>query len=166
MVPSGHLSGLSEGTHTSNPPSQPEDSTAWDSFQVSSGSNIRRIKSTNQTADSFCLFLLQSSDSIDTDIPAAPSLLLSPDPPTLSQPTLSGSTSGSSALDELDLLGKSLLQQSLPPEGLQVKWYLLFCPHPRVRGCQGRSLLHGRVADGSTFGSVWRCWRGTARYPC
>ncbi|TWW69480.1 ADP-ribosylation factor-binding protein GGA1-like isoform X1 [Takifugu flavidus] len=88
--------GLSEGTHTSNPPSQPEDSTAWDSFQ--------------------------SSDSIDADIPAAPSLLLSPDPPTLSQPTLSGSTSGSSALDELDLLGKSLLQQSLPPEGLQVKW--------------------------------------------
>uniref|UniRef100_H3CET9 Golgi associated, gamma adaptin ear containing, ARF binding protein 1 n=1 Tax=Tetraodon nigroviridis TaxID=99883 RepID=H3CET9_TETNG len=88
--------GLSEGTHTSNPPSQPEDSTAWDSFQ--------------------------SSDSIDADLPAAPSLLLSPDPPPLSQPTLSGSTSGSSALDELDLLGKSLLQQSLPPEGLQVKW--------------------------------------------
>uniref|UniRef100_A0A3Q1EDB4 Golgi associated, gamma adaptin ear containing, ARF binding protein 1 n=1 Tax=Acanthochromis polyacanthus TaxID=80966 RepID=A0A3Q1EDB4_9TELE len=84
--------GLSEGTHASNPPSQPEDSTAWDSFQ--------------------------SSDSIDADIPAAPSLLLSPDPPPLS----SGSTPGNSALDELDLLGKTLLQQSLPPEGLQVKW--------------------------------------------
>ncbi|XP_056143160.1 ADP-ribosylation factor-binding protein GGA1-like isoform X2 [Lampris incognitus] len=84
--------GLSEGTHTSNPASQPEDSTAWDSFQ--------------------------SSDSIDTDTPAAPSLLLSPDPPAQSQPP----SSGSSALDELDLLGKTLLQQSLPPEGLQVKW--------------------------------------------
>uniref|UniRef100_UPI003AAF9E63 ADP-ribosylation factor-binding protein GGA1-like isoform X5 n=1 Tax=Centroberyx gerrardi TaxID=166262 RepID=UPI003AAF9E63 len=88
--------GLSEGTHTSNPASQPEDSTAWDSFQ--------------------------SSDSIDADIPAAPSLLLSPDPPSHSQPLSSGSTPGSSALDELDLLGKTLLQQSLPPEGLQVKW--------------------------------------------
>ncbi|KAG7216236.1 hypothetical protein INR49_029087 [Caranx melampygus] len=88
--------GLSEGTHTSNPPSQPEDSTAWDSFQ--------------------------SSDSIDTDTPAAPSLLLSPDPPSHSQPLSSGSTPGNSALDELDLLGKTLLQQSLPPEGLQVKW--------------------------------------------
>nr|XP_046271271.1 ADP-ribosylation factor-binding protein GGA1-like [Scatophagus argus] len=88
--------GLSEGTHTSNPPSQPEDSTAWDSFQ--------------------------SSDSIDADIPAAPSLLLSPDPPAHSQPLSSGSTPGNSALDELDLLGKTLLQQSLPPEGLQVKW--------------------------------------------
>ncbi|XP_074553688.1 ADP-ribosylation factor-binding protein GGA1-like isoform X2 [Halichoeres trimaculatus] len=88
--------GLSEGTHTSNPPSQPEDSIAWDSFQ--------------------------SSDSIDTDIPAAPSLLLSPDPPSHSQLLSSGSTPGNSALDELDLLGKTLLQQSLPPEGLQVKW--------------------------------------------
>ncbi|KAM9473498.1 ADP-ribosylation factor-binding protein GGA1-like [Salvelinus alpinus] len=89
--------GLSEGTHTSNPASQPEDSTAWDSFQ--------------------------SSDSVDiTDIPAAPSVLLSPDPLPYTQPLSTGATSGSSALDELDLLGKTLLQQSLPPEGLQVKW--------------------------------------------
>uniref|UniRef100_A0A1A8M9Z5 Golgi-associated, gamma adaptin ear containing, ARF binding protein 1 n=1 Tax=Nothobranchius pienaari TaxID=704102 RepID=A0A1A8M9Z5_9TELE len=88
--------GLSEGTHTSNPPSHPEDSTAWDSFQ--------------------------SSDSIDADITAAPSLLLSPDPPSQPHHPSSGSAPGSSALDELDLLGKTLLQQSLPPEGLQVKW--------------------------------------------
>ncbi|CDQ75114.1 unnamed protein product [Oncorhynchus mykiss] len=89
--------GLSEGTHTSNPASQPEDSTAWDSFQ--------------------------SSDSVDiTDIPAAPSVLLSPDRLPYTQPLSTGATSGSSALDELDLLGKKLLQQSLPPEGLQVKW--------------------------------------------
>ncbi|XP_061415026.1 ADP-ribosylation factor-binding protein GGA1 isoform X2 [Lethenteron reissneri] len=30
--------------------------------------------------------------------------------------------SGPSGLEELDLLGKTLLQQSLPPQGLQVKW--------------------------------------------
>uniref|UniRef100_A0A674BV53 Golgi associated, gamma adaptin ear containing, ARF binding protein 1 n=1 Tax=Salmo trutta TaxID=8032 RepID=A0A674BV53_SALTR len=73
------------------------DCTAWDSFQ--------------------------SSDSVDiTDIPAAPSVLLSPDPLPYTQPLSTGATSGSSALDELDLLGKTLLQQSLPPEGLQVKW--------------------------------------------
>ncbi|XP_014059248.2 ADP-ribosylation factor-binding protein GGA1 [Salmo salar] len=89
--------GLSEGTYTSDPASQPEDCTAWDSFQ--------------------------SSDSVDiTDIPAAPSVLLSPDPLPYTQPLSTGATSGSSALDELDLLGKTLLQQSLPPEGLQVKW--------------------------------------------
>ncbi|XP_015248881.1 PREDICTED: ADP-ribosylation factor-binding protein GGA1-like [Cyprinodon variegatus] len=84
--------GLSEGTHPSNPMSQPEDSTAWDSFQ--------------------------SSDSIEADVQAAPSLLLNPDPLHHSQAV----NPGNSALDELDLLGKTLLQQSLPPEGLQVKW--------------------------------------------
>ncbi|KAK7939379.1 hypothetical protein WMY93_002705 [Mugilogobius chulae] len=88
--------GLSDGTHTSNPTSQPDDSTAWDSFQ--------------------------SSESIEADIPAAPSLLLSPDlpPPPLNRS--STSAQGNSALDELDLLGKTLLQQSLPPEGPHVKW--------------------------------------------
>uniref|UniRef100_A0A4W5PLI0 Golgi associated, gamma adaptin ear containing, ARF binding protein 1 n=1 Tax=Hucho hucho TaxID=62062 RepID=A0A4W5PLI0_9TELE len=74
--------GLSEGTHTSNPASQPEDSTAWDSFQVRGELN----------------------------------------PLPYTQPLSTGATSGSSALDELDLLGKTLLQQFLPPEGLQVKW--------------------------------------------
>uniref|UniRef100_A0A8C7PSU2 ADP-ribosylation factor-binding protein GGA1 n=1 Tax=Oncorhynchus mykiss TaxID=8022 RepID=A0A8C7PSU2_ONCMY len=82
--------GLSEGTHTSNPASQPEDSTAWDSFQV------------------------RTEDSTH--------VLLSPDRLPYTQPLSTGATSGSSALDELDLLGKKLLQQSLPPEGLQVKW--------------------------------------------
>lgn len=141
------LTGLSEGTHTSNPPSQPEDSTAWDSFQVSGGRIHLLLElwwSSDHLSDAHnflwnsCSFiicttifltpfhrLLQSSDSIDADIPAAPSLLLSPDPPTHSQPLSSGSTPGNSALDELDLLGKTLLQQSLPPEGLQVKWYLI-----------------------------------------
>ncbi|XP_056263926.1 ADP-ribosylation factor-binding protein GGA1-like [Pseudoliparis swirei] len=103
--------GLSEGTHTSNPPSQPEDSTAWDSFQ--------------------------SSDSIDADIPAAPSLL-SPDPASHSQPLSPGSTAGNSALDELDLLGKTLMQQSLPPEGLQVKWDKQQCK-PTLRDLQSKS---------------------------
>ncbi|KAI4791035.1 hypothetical protein KUCAC02_034251 [Chaenocephalus aceratus] len=104
--------GLSEGTHTSNPPSQPEDSTAWDSFQ--------------------------SSDSIDADIPAAPSLLLTPDPPSLSLPLSSGSTPGNSALDELDLLGKTLMQQSLPPEDQQVKWDKQLCK-PTLRDLQSKS---------------------------
>uniref|UniRef100_A0A8C4GWS4 ADP-ribosylation factor-binding protein GGA1 n=1 Tax=Dicentrarchus labrax TaxID=13489 RepID=A0A8C4GWS4_DICLA len=49
-------------------------------------------------------------------------IMVIPDPPSHSQPLSSGSTPGNSALDELDLLGKTLLQQSLPPEGLQVKW--------------------------------------------
>uniref|UniRef100_A0A8C7PRN5 ADP-ribosylation factor-binding protein GGA1 n=1 Tax=Oncorhynchus mykiss TaxID=8022 RepID=A0A8C7PRN5_ONCMY len=55
-------------------------------------------------------------------LPCSPSVLLSPDRLPYTQPLSTGATSGSSALDELDLLGKKLLQQSLPPEGLQVKW--------------------------------------------
>uniref|UniRef100_A0A8C7SI10 ADP-ribosylation factor-binding protein GGA1 n=1 Tax=Oncorhynchus mykiss TaxID=8022 RepID=A0A8C7SI10_ONCMY len=70
--------------HTSNPASQPEDSTTWDSFQD------RKQH-------------LHPADPKHWDPTRVP-------------------TSGSSALDELDLLGKKLLQQSLPPEGLQVKW--------------------------------------------
>ncbi|XP_061703046.1 ADP-ribosylation factor-binding protein GGA1 [Syngnathoides biaculeatus] len=85
--------GLSEGTQTSNPAG---DSTAWDSFQ--------------------------SSDSIDADIQAAPSLLLSPEPPPQSHPVSPASDPRGSVLDELDLLGKTLLQQSLPPESQHVKW--------------------------------------------
>uniref|UniRef100_A0A8C8C1Z1 ADP-ribosylation factor-binding protein GGA1 n=1 Tax=Oncorhynchus tshawytscha TaxID=74940 RepID=A0A8C8C1Z1_ONCTS len=66
---------------------------------------------------------LMSLGNVDIpDIPAAPSVLLSPDPLPYTQPLSTGATSGSSALDELDQLGKTLLQQSLPPEGLQVKW--------------------------------------------
>ncbi|RVE69152.1 hypothetical protein OJAV_G00075190 [Oryzias javanicus] len=111
--------GLSDGTHASNPPSQPEDSTAWDSFQ--------------------------SSESTEPDLPAAPSLLLSPDPPCLSQPHSSGSTPGNSALDELDLLGKTLLQQSLPPEGLQVKWDKQQSK-PTLRDLQNKSGTSSSVA--------------------
>ncbi|KAA0713152.1 ADP-ribosylation factor-binding protein GGA1 [Triplophysa tibetana] len=44
------------------------------------------------------------------------------------------------ALDDLDLLGKTLLQQSLPPESLQVKWDK-FQPHtkPTLRDLQIKS---------------------------
>uniref|UniRef100_A0A8C6SXQ8 Golgi associated, gamma adaptin ear containing, ARF binding protein 1 n=1 Tax=Neogobius melanostomus TaxID=47308 RepID=A0A8C6SXQ8_9GOBI len=91
----------------------PDDSTAWDSFQ--------------------------SSESIEADIPAAPSLLLSPDLPAPSHSRSSGSTPANSALDELDLLGKTLLQQSLPPEGPHVKWDK-HQPKPTLRDLQNKSV--------------------------
>ncbi|XP_034394680.1 ADP-ribosylation factor-binding protein GGA1-like isoform X1 [Cyclopterus lumpus] len=161
--------GLSEGTHTSNPLSQPEDSTAWDSFQVyyhySSGKQTQLIIIHLANTQNFIIhyhihasllsiqlqynqdihtticphtFYFQSSDSIDADIPAAPSLLLSPDPASHSQPLSSGSTPGNSALDELDLLGKTLMQQSLPPEDMQVKWDKQQCK-PTLRDLQSKS---------------------------
>uniref|UniRef100_A0A665W643 Golgi associated, gamma adaptin ear containing, ARF binding protein 1 n=1 Tax=Echeneis naucrates TaxID=173247 RepID=A0A665W643_ECHNA len=105
---------MSLGTHTSNPYNKQGDSVF---------------------SHTLCL---QSSDSIDADTTAAPNLLLSPDPPSISQPLSSGSTPGNSALDELDLLGKTLLQQSLPPEGLQVKWDKQLSK-PTLRDLQSKS---------------------------
>ncbi|XP_077024877.1 ADP-ribosylation factor-binding protein GGA1 isoform X4 [Tamandua tetradactyla] len=51
----------------------------------------------------------------------------SSEPPTLapsmdSRPSAQSSPLASSGLDDLDLLGKTLLQQSLPPESQQVRW--------------------------------------------
>uniref|UniRef100_A0A672F6E0 Golgi associated, gamma adaptin ear containing, ARF binding protein 1 n=1 Tax=Salarias fasciatus TaxID=181472 RepID=A0A672F6E0_SALFA len=107
--------------------------------EIVNGNNTSGLqKQTGESLYGMCVcfffpfaFCSQSSDSIDADVPAAPSLLLSPDPPSHSQPVSSGSTPGNSALDELDLLGKTLLQQSLPPEGLQVKWYRTSFKHRR-----------------------------------
>lgn len=62
------------------------------------------------------------SDSVDTPVPPVPAAVLLPSVTTPQAPA-SAPTSAVKALDELDVLGKTLLQQSLPPEGLQVKWY-------------------------------------------
>uniref|UniRef100_A0AC11CQW3 Golgi associated, gamma adaptin ear containing, ARF binding protein 1 n=1 Tax=Ovis aries TaxID=9940 RepID=A0AC11CQW3_SHEEP len=57
----------------------------------------------------------QSSDG--TEAPA-----LTPAPNVDSRPPAQTPPSASSGLDDLDLLGKTLLQQSLPPESQQVRW--------------------------------------------
>ncbi|XP_070363001.1 ADP-ribosylation factor-binding protein GGA1 isoform X3 [Equus asinus] len=57
----------------------------------------------------------QSSDGSE---PPAPT----PAPSTDSRPPTQTSLPSSSGLDDLDLLGKTLLQQSLPPESQQVRW--------------------------------------------
>ncbi|KAI1884570.1 hypothetical protein AGOR_G00227750 [Albula goreensis] len=85
--------GLNEVTPNSNSSSQSVDNTAWNSFQ--------------------------SSESLDTAVQSGPGTVLKPSVTSQSQ---TPPPSVNSALEELDLLGKTLLQQSLPPENLQVKW--------------------------------------------
>uniref|UniRef100_A0A8D3DPX1 ADP-ribosylation factor-binding protein GGA1-like n=1 Tax=Scophthalmus maximus TaxID=52904 RepID=A0A8D3DPX1_SCOMX len=115
------LSGLDSSPQS--PPSFPEFPTPTDSLNAPSQEmGISLLDDELMSLGKSVSGLFFSSDSIEADIPSAPSLLLSPDPPSHSQPLSSGSTPGNSALDELDLLGKTLMQQSLPPEGLQVKW--------------------------------------------
>uniref|UniRef100_A0A3B5MCV7 Golgi-associated, gamma adaptin ear containing, ARF binding protein 1 n=1 Tax=Xiphophorus couchianus TaxID=32473 RepID=A0A3B5MCV7_9TELE len=110
------LSGLD--TSPQSPPSFPEFPTHTDGLQApSQETGISLLDDELMSLGNVSISPLRcerSRGSIDADVHAAPSLLLSPDPPSHSQPL--------SSLDELDLLGKALLQQSLPPEGLQVKW--------------------------------------------
>uniref|UniRef100_A0A8C1JFW0 Golgi-associated, gamma adaptin ear containing, ARF binding protein 1 n=2 Tax=Cyprinus carpio TaxID=7962 RepID=A0A8C1JFW0_CYPCA len=63
---------------------------------------------------------LMSLESVDAAVMPAPAVLL---PVTSATKTLvTVPVTSTNSLDELDLLGKTLLQQSLPPESLQVKW--------------------------------------------
>ncbi|XP_069509144.1 ADP-ribosylation factor-binding protein GGA1 [Ambystoma mexicanum] len=64
----------------------------------------------------------QSSDSIELPAPVAP--VIPPRLPTIhAEPsTASPAPSRTAAMEDLDLLGKTLLQQSLPPDSLHVRW--------------------------------------------
>ncbi|KAK5620366.1 hypothetical protein CRENBAI_024960 [Crenichthys baileyi] len=66
---------------------------------------------------------------------------------TLQAPPAGGTTATPKAMEELDLLGKTLLQQSLPPESQQVKWDKLQ-PHSKVplRDLQAKSEVSCRPA--------------------
>uniref|UniRef100_A0A4W4FLG4 Golgi-associated, gamma adaptin ear containing, ARF binding protein 1 n=1 Tax=Electrophorus electricus TaxID=8005 RepID=A0A4W4FLG4_ELEEL len=63
----------------------------------------------------------QSSDTADTSVGPVPAAVLLPSV-TSPQAPAGSPTPAAKALDELDVLGRTLLQQSLPPESLQVKW--------------------------------------------
>uniref|UniRef100_A0A665VPE0 Golgi-associated, gamma adaptin ear containing, ARF binding protein 1 n=1 Tax=Echeneis naucrates TaxID=173247 RepID=A0A665VPE0_ECHNA len=64
-----------------------------------------------------------SSSGWDPSAPPVPAAVLRPAVVQSQQaPPAGGSTAPPKAMEELDLLGKTLLQQSLPPESLQVKW--------------------------------------------
>ncbi|XP_035407845.1 ADP-ribosylation factor-binding protein GGA1 isoform X2 [Cygnus atratus] len=89
-----------------------------------------------QAGDSSGWNSFQSSDSSELNIAAVVAA-----PPVkadagTSSPKPSACTSG---LDDLDLLGKTLLQQSLPPESQQVRWEKQPPPRLTLRDLQNRS---------------------------
>uniref|UniRef100_A0A8C2DUZ4 Golgi-associated, gamma adaptin ear containing, ARF binding protein 1 n=3 Tax=Cyprinus carpio TaxID=7962 RepID=A0A8C2DUZ4_CYPCA len=65
-------------------------------------------------------YFLDGTESVDTAVTPAPAVLLPVASATKTPITVP--VTSTKSLDELDLLGKTLLQQSLPPENLQVKW--------------------------------------------
>nr|AAH80229.1 Golgi associated, gamma adaptin ear containing, ARF binding protein 1 [Danio rerio] len=74
----------------------------------------------SQSGDAMGWNTFQSSETEDTPVMPEPAVLL----PVISatKTPVPVPVTSTKSLDELDLLGKTLLQQSLPPEGLQVKW--------------------------------------------
>ncbi|XP_032692503.1 ADP-ribosylation factor-binding protein GGA1 isoform X3 [Lontra canadensis] len=90
--------GLSDPTP---PPGPSLDGAGWNSFQLYPSARF--------------VYAQQSSDGAEP--PAPPRV-----PNTDSQPSAQMPLPASSGLDDLDLLGKTLLQQSLPPESQQVRW--------------------------------------------
>ncbi|XP_026989368.2 ADP-ribosylation factor-binding protein GGA1 [Tachysurus fulvidraco] len=93
----------------------------------------------SQSGDASTWNSFQTSDTVDTPIPPVPATMLlpsvTPNPGPVSAPTATVK-----ALDDLDMLGKTLLQQSLPPESLQVKWDKLQPQSkPTLRDLQSKS---------------------------
>ncbi|MGH0182230.1 UNVERIFIED_CONTAM: hypothetical protein FKN15_008785 [Acipenser sinensis] len=111
--------GLNDPNPSSKAASQSLESTGWNSFQ--------------------------SSDTVEPAIPADPAAVLKPTAPSQAPPPAGPSSTqapppGSTGLDDLDLLGKTLLQQSLPPENMQVKWDKHLNQHkPSLRDLQHRT---------------------------
>ncbi|XP_047433300.1 ADP-ribosylation factor-binding protein GGA1-like [Mugil cephalus] len=104
----------------------------------------------NVTENSDSHNTFQSSDVTtitETSAPASvkAALLLPAVAQTQPAAPVGGSTAPPKAMDELDLLGKTLMQQSLPPESQQVKWDKLQ-PHSRVtlRDLQTKSATNSR----------------------
>uniref|UniRef100_A0A3P8Q1V1 Golgi-associated, gamma adaptin ear containing, ARF binding protein 1 n=1 Tax=Astatotilapia calliptera TaxID=8154 RepID=A0A3P8Q1V1_ASTCA len=96
-----------------------------------------------------CVFLSQSSDITEVSTQSAPASVLLPAVVQKPRaPPVEGATAPPKAMEELDLLGKALLQQSLPPESQQVKWDKLQ-PQSRVplRDLQAKSSSNSATSD-------------------
>uniref|UniRef100_A0A8D0H3E8 Golgi associated, gamma adaptin ear containing, ARF binding protein 1 n=1 Tax=Sphenodon punctatus TaxID=8508 RepID=A0A8D0H3E8_SPHPU len=113
---------MSLGLNDPAPPSaQGMDSSGWNSFQSS-----------------------DSAELVVAPVPATPAGKADAGVPA------SGPSSATSGLDDLDLLGKTLLQQSLPPESQQVRWEKQPPPRLTLRDLQNKSSSSPAVSTGST----------------
>ncbi|CAJ1053817.1 ADP-ribosylation factor-binding protein GGA1-like isoform X4 [Xyrichtys novacula] len=93
--------------------------------------------------------VLQSSVGTEATAPPLPAAVLLPAVQTQAPP-VAGSVAPSKPMEELELLGRTLLQQSLPPESQQVKWDKLQ-PQSRVslRDLQ-KSSINSKPAPNAT----------------
>uniref|UniRef100_A0A8D0DRM2 Golgi associated, gamma adaptin ear containing, ARF binding protein 1 n=1 Tax=Salvator merianae TaxID=96440 RepID=A0A8D0DRM2_SALMN len=116
---------MSLGLNDPTPPStQGTDNSGWNNFQSSENPELS-VPSVPPT----------SLTKVDVGPPAP-----APLPP----------TSSNSGMDDLDLLGKTLLQQSLPPESQQVRWEKQPPPRLTLRDLQNKSTSSPSVSINST----------------
>lgn len=139
------------GTPSLQTPSQELGFSLLDDELMSLGLN-ESIPSSNSMPHSEDWNTFQSSDSVDASVPVVSATLLLPSlPPTPKAPSGVNPTVAPKALDGLDLLGKALLQQSLPPDSQHVKWDKLQ-PHsrPTLRDLQTKSCTNSCSASSTS----------------
>uniref|UniRef100_A0A3P8VTK0 Golgi-associated, gamma adaptin ear containing, ARF binding protein 1 n=1 Tax=Cynoglossus semilaevis TaxID=244447 RepID=A0A3P8VTK0_CYNSE len=118
---------------------------------------FRLASDTEDSDDALGVCFPQTFDGIDSSASPAPAAVLLPAVVQTHQALPKGGTAAPpKAMEELDLLGKTLLQQSLPPESQQVKWDKIQ-PQSRVslRDLQTKSSTGSKPApSGSTSSSA------------
>ncbi|XP_032077163.1 ADP-ribosylation factor-binding protein GGA1 [Thamnophis elegans] len=98
-----------------------------------------------QGADNSGWNSFQSSESPEMDVPSG-----LPAPIGKAETGQPASPAATSGMDDLDLLGKTLLQQSLPPESLQVRWEKQPPPRLTLRDLQNKSTSSPSLSTNST----------------
>ncbi|KAF7667199.1 hypothetical protein LDENG_00075060 [Lucifuga dentata] len=106
----------------------------------------------NVTENSNLQNKFQSSDTAEASAPPVSAAVLLPAvAQTAPARPAGGATAPGKPLDELDLLGKTLLQQSLPPESQQVKWDKVQPQYrPTLRDLQAKSSTNSSPAASAT----------------
>ncbi|XP_020643331.3 ADP-ribosylation factor-binding protein GGA1 isoform X1 [Pogona vitticeps] len=138
---------FSGGDSAGSVPEQSSSVSLLDDELMSLGLNDPATSSAQGT-DSSGWNSFQSSDSPEFSVPSAPPASVGKTdggPPPPAPPT---ATSG---MDDLDLLGKTLLQQSLPPESLQVRWEKQPPPRLTLRDLQNKSTSSPAMSTNSTL---------------
>ncbi|XP_058047933.1 ADP-ribosylation factor-binding protein GGA1 [Ahaetulla prasina] len=98
-----------------------------------------------QGADNSGWNSFQSSESPEVGVPSG-----LPGPIGKAEAGQPASPAATSGMDDLDLLGKTLLQQSLPPESLQVRWEKQPPPRLTLRDLQNKSTSSPSLSTNST----------------
>ncbi|XP_078387757.1 ADP-ribosylation factor-binding protein GGA1 isoform X1 [Cetorhinus maximus] len=126
--------GLNDLVPNAVPSSQSLESSNWNTFQSSESDELSGPITSSEPGTLSSELLKPAASTTGQQSPA---------------PACVPASAGSKALDDLDMLGKTLLQQSLPPGSQQVKWS---APQQRqtLRDLQNKSSTNTAVALGTS----------------